>query len=105
MVIDSPPCSAFHRLVRNLRELAMGLKIPTRQTQLKILRWVFSGLYMLQGGLMTAILVQTSAGGGRWVLCSILDLVLILFFLFYCKNVSLRNVSLSESLPLSADDV
>jgi hypothetical protein len=79
---------------RNSRDLGFGLKIPTREWQIYILRWSFCILYLAQGGLLTVILILSSGPNGYvWILNSITDFLLVLWFYLFCRNVARCNVS------------
>lgn len=73
----------------NSRDLGFGFIKPSRSTQIIIIRWIFVTFYLLQGGLLSAILIKVSNGSNNnvWVANVVSDILLMIIFIVYFKNV------------------
>ena len=78
---------------RNSRELGLGLRYPTRDTQKQLFRWLFMIAYLIQGSLFSAVLVNVTDDSKKWVINVGFDFVLIFIFGVYFNNVHNQNVS------------
>ena len=77
----------------NDRDLGFGFQLPSRAFQLSFFRFGFAVFYVLQGILFSIILTKVSSQGANWVANIGIDIVLVLIFLVYCKNVHIQSGS------------
>ena len=83
----------------NKRSLVGPILKPLRITQRQIFRFAFTITYLLVAGMLTSYLIQGSgdAGGQRFWICNLgVDLLLLAFFLWYCRNVHYQKVRYSH---------
>ena len=88
--------SFFIFIFRNSRELGLGIRYPTRDTQKQLFRWLFIVSYLLQGALFSAVLANVTSDAEKWVVNVGFDLVLVSVFAIYFNNVHNQNVSLFD---------
>ena len=86
------PLQLFTNKFRNSRELGLGLRYPTRDTQKQLFRWLFMIAYLIQGSLFSAVLVNVTDDSKKWVINVGFDFVLIFIFVVYFNNVHNQNV-------------
>ncbi len=75
----------------NSRELFLGLKIPTRDTQRAIFRWLFVASFAAESAALTAFLVSEREGAELWLLNCAVDAALLLFFVLYCGSCHVKS--------------
>lgn len=75
----------------NSRDLGLGLKIPTRDTQRAIFRWLFVLSFAAESTALTAFLVSRAEGSDKWLLNSACDAAMLLFFILYCGNCHVKS--------------
>jgi hypothetical protein len=81
----------------NSRRLPFGLMLPSREMQRQLFRWSFCILYLIEGSLMTAILVgvaPTSSQAFLWGIHLLCDIILVTHFFYYCRNSHIQNVGM-----------
>lgn len=91
----------------NDRALGFGLEYPSRIFQISIFRWVFIVFYIIQGSLLSAILVKTEPDESKhlqWLVNIAFDFVLVIIFCNYyhnCHNQSVEDFSYQQSSLLA----
>ena len=77
-----------------------------RTNEHEYLRWIFAGAYILEGSMLSAFLIVVASGDGFTWICNVAsDLLLIAFFLVYCRNNHLKrsNTIVEQSLIYPAN--
>jgi len=96
----------------NSREIGCGVKYPDREVQLRYLKWTFVVFYVLEGILLSLVLLNAKdwdcmhglhdsvsgkekecSSGKEWVANIALDLILVAVFLLYCSNTHVQSVN------------
>ena len=82
----------------NTRDLGIGynLKLPRRHTQMKFFKYTFAISYLLEGSLLGSVLVKSSSKSNRWLINVFIDLILVIFFLLYCRKCYNHRVQQSR---------
>lgn len=76
----------------NSRDLGLGLKIPSRETQRVLTKWAFVVSFVIESAVLTAFLLHADDGSSSvWGLNVLSDALLVVFFVVYCANCHLKS--------------
>ncbi len=77
----------------NSRDLGFGVMLPTRATERVINKWLFAGTYLALGAMLSSFLIVVASVDRFTWTCNIAsDILLVAFFLGYCKDIDKRKV-------------
>lgn len=80
-------------IYRNNPILPFGFRVPSRDSQLVLYRWLFVLSYVLQGALFSSLLIRVTKETDFWAINTACDVILAFIFAVYFRNLHRQKVS------------